>query len=463
MSLARFASWKPSLARPQLTFLLGGALAGTLALVGCGDGDSGALAPSGGSSGAGGTSGGATDGGDGGTGRAGDGGTSRGGASGNSAVAGTGGKGGKGGSGGSTAGGGNGGAAGGGVLCPADAGAGGASEDVPDPTSDLDGDGVANCLDGCLSDFYKTEPGECGCGVTDLDTDGDGTFDCEDECPTDAAKTVPGVCGCGASDTANADNDAAVDCKDACPRDPALIEAGACGCLPESLGELCLAHRYQFDGVGTVAADSIAGAPGDGTVVGTTLSDTGALTLAGGTTEQYVELPSGLISAVGNSATIEAWVTWAGTGGPWQRIFDFGASDVGEGMQGQGRSYLFLTPRAEGGGLRTAISAYNYSEEDLVSAPTVLPTVLTHTAVVVDGAAKTLTLYQDGVSQGTPAAIRPTIALSLLNDVNNWLGRSQYQPDEELAGTFHEVRIYSRALTAAQIMASFAAGPDALP
>jgi hypothetical protein len=47
--------------------------------------------------------------------------------------------------------------------------------------------------------------------------------------------------------------------------------------------------------------------------------------------------------------------------------------------------------------------------------------------------------------------------------VNNWLGRSQYQNDEELAGTYHELRIYSRALSSAQISASYTAGPDTLP
>jgi hypothetical protein len=69
----------------------------------------------------------------------------------------------------------------------------------------------------------------------------------------------------------------------------------------------------------------------------------------------------------------------------------------------------------------------------------------------------------NGASQGTPAAIRPTTALSRLDDQNNWLGRSQWAFDNELAGTYHEFRVYSRALTAAQIAASFAAGPDVLP
>lgn len=471
---------RSSIVKPQVSFILGGAIAAAAAVVGCGDeaatplvaiagsSASGATAGSSGSDNA--TSGSAT-GGNGTSGSnasAGNAGTTTGtagniatggnaGSAGSTTTAGASGSAGTGGAAGTA---GNGGSAGG-AVCPA-GGSGGTP--IADPTGDSDSDGIANCLDGCPDDSAKTEAGVCGCGIADTDTDGDGSPDCNDDCDNDATKTLPGVCGCGMSDTANADNDAAVDCKDACPNDPALTEAGACGCLPDSLGARCLAHRYQFDGTGAVATDSIAGATGNGTVVGATLSGTGTVVLAGGTSDQYIKLPAGLISKVGNSATIEAWVTWAGTGGDWQRIFDFGSSDAGEGMQGNGNGYLFLTPRAGGGNLRVAISAAGGgADEDLVTTSAPLPTTLTHVAVVVDGATDTLSLYQDGVLQGTPATIRPTTTLTGLKDVNNWLGRSQYQSDEEVAATYHELRIYSRALDATQVKAGFTAGPDTLP
>jgi hypothetical protein len=56
-----------------------------------------------------------------------------------------------------------------------------------------------------------------------------------------------------------------------------------------------------------------------------------------------------------------------------------------------------------------------------------------------------------------------TNQLSQIDDVNNWLGRSQFTPDPGFAGTYDEFRIYSAALTDAQIAASFAKGPDMLP
>jgi hypothetical protein len=52
-----------------------------------------------------------------------------------------------------------------------------------DDMADYDGDQVPDCLDQCPEDGEKSEPGECGCGVEDLDTDGDGVYDCNDNCP----------------------------------------------------------------------------------------------------------------------------------------------------------------------------------------------------------------------------------------------------------------------------------------
>ncbi|TAJ09276.1 MAG: hypothetical protein EPO68_15390, partial [Planctomycetota bacterium] len=95
--------------------------------------------------------------------------------------------------------------------------------------TDTDGDGTADCNDGCPTDPNKIAPGICGCGVADTDTDGDGTADCDDGCPTDPNKIAPGVCGCGVADT-DTDGDGALDCNDGCPTDPTKIDPGICGC-----------------------------------------------------------------------------------------------------------------------------------------------------------------------------------------------------------------------------------------
>ncbi len=94
---------------------------------------------------------------------------------------------------------------------------------------DTDQDGTADCLDGCPTDPDKVDPGLCGCGVPDVDTDVDGTPDCVDGCPLDPLKTSPGQCGCGVLEI-DTDFDGTPDCVDGCPFDPAKTSPGECGC-----------------------------------------------------------------------------------------------------------------------------------------------------------------------------------------------------------------------------------------
>ncbi len=97
------------------------------------------------------------------------------------------------------------------------------------PDDDDDGDGAENCIDGCPGDINKTAPGACGCGVADTDGDGDGTPNCKDGCPNDKNKTAPGACGCGVADT-DSDGDGTPNCNDGCPNDKNKTAPGACGC-----------------------------------------------------------------------------------------------------------------------------------------------------------------------------------------------------------------------------------------
>ena len=92
---------------------------------------------------------------------------------------------------------------------------------------------VGGCnIDMCPDDTNKTEPGICGCGITEIDSDLDGVLDCIDRCPTDPLKTEPGLSGCGVMyiDTDNDgladnidtddDNDGVDDNADAFPLNP---------------------------------------------------------------------------------------------------------------------------------------------------------------------------------------------------------------------------------------------------
>lgn len=234
-------------------------------------------------------------------------------------------------------------------------------------------------------------------------------------------------------------------------------------CLPT--GRADLIHRYSFnETAGTTVADSVGTAHGvlkgngawfDGAgrlyLPGGTPSDAAADTIAG-----YVDLPNGLISAL-NRLTIEAWVTWEGSGS-WQRIFDFGTSAGGEDIaNGQG-NYLFLSPQGPAAlrfAVRDPATGTEPTQVTALAALTVGEPV--YITVTYDPGANTARLYSNAVLVASgPAAV----ALNAINDVNNWLGRSQWGPDGMFAGSYDEFRIHDTALNPVEVAASFVAGPD---
>jgi len=234
-----------------------------------------------------------------------------------------------------------------------------------------------------------------------------------------------------------------------------------------------LIHRYRFEGTGTAVTDSVGDA--DGTVMGgATLGGDGELTLAGGSSGQYVNLPNQLISVL-DAATLETWVIWEG-GTAWQRVFDFGDAmadfcyengpSATEGQPGEcGRTFLMLTPRNEDSGNGVVHVSFmrqpgTTPDDDLEirgSAATVGSVM--HLAVVVDEDGDSIDVYVDGELEGSEPF---SDALSDLNDINNWLGRSQFLGDASrgFRGTYLEFRIYDAALSESELATSFTEGPD---
>jgi hypothetical protein len=249
----------------------------------------------------------------------------------------------------------------------------------------------------------------------------------------------------------------------------ALNEAGApdnaggdgTTCLGDEVPPLdSLLHRYGFDGTGTAVRDSVGSA--DGTLMnGATLDGSGVLTLPGnrdGQPDQYANLPNGLISSLAE-VSIVAWTTWAGGAG-YQRVFDFGISDIGEGQGNSGKSYLAVMPStgfANGTGLGAEIAAPGFPTLGLPSAemmnnrPAVVGFVL-RSGVNVG-------LYLDGkLLIETPT----TLKLSDVKDVNDFVGESQWSKDHPYHGSYDELRIYGAALTECQLRGLVDRGPDAL-
>lgn len=227
-----------------------------------------------------------------------------------------------------------------------------------------------------------------------------------------------------------------------------------------------LVHRYSFDGD---AADAIGGA--HGTLVNRTqrASFSGGQVAFGNDGSQwshldngdYLDLPNGLISSLGGQMTLEIWATWNGpAGSSWQRFFDFGISDEGEGVSpgGYASTYIFLTPRSGDNTLRFGYRYGPTSNEQWVERAQPAPVGSeVHVAVTWDETAGKVRLYVDGafVEEGP---IHFSIASHMM-DLNNWLSRSQWG-DPLLNGSINELRLYNHALSSAEVAANFAAGPD---
>jgi arabinan endo-1,5-alpha-L-arabinosidase len=146
----------------------------------------------------------------------------------------------------------------------------------------------------------------------------------------------------------------------------------------------------------------------------------------------YVTLPL----STGNADTFAGWVKWNG-GADWQRIFDFGTSTT---------NYFFLTPRANTGVMRFAITTNGVEQQ--LNATTALPTnSWCHVAVTLDGSKGIMYLNGNPVGTNSAMTIRPWQVMTR----SNYLGKSQFPADPLFSGRLESFRIFGRALSAAEI------------
>ncbi len=207
-----------------------------------------------------------------------------------------------------------------------------------------------------------------------------------------------------------------------------------------------LVHRYSFSETGgTTVADSVGGSSWNGALPNGGTFSGGQLTLASNAS-QYVSLPAGIVSTLG-SFTIEVWVK-LNSAGNGARFFDFGDNTT---------NYMLLTPQSGSTGkLRFAIRNPDNSDQE-INGPNALSTgVWHHVAVTLSG--NTGVLYLNGAAVGTNSAmtLKPS---SLGSTTRNWLGRSEFS-NPYLNGVLDEFRIYSGALSPAEIAATDVLGPS---
>jgi len=252
-----------------------------------------------------------------------------------------------------------------------------------------------------------------------------------------------------------------------------------------------LAHEYKFSESpgSTTTADAIGGA--NGTVNGdATFTGTGQLVLSGNLGSS-VSLPAGIVSGL-NQVTIEAWATFPSTINANAYLFAFGNTDTGSPLSstfGNGENYIDFSPHTAGLTAQAALGQGdpgNAGEWDAAATEVLDSETNVQIAVVYSPYAGLETLYINGVSVATqnifnnltdPIAFTgPTytngtiLPYNLGSDPLNYIGQSLYAgnpnvtpvvpPDPGLLAKVDEFRIYTNALTAAQIAADNVLGPN---
>ena len=199
-----------------------------------------------------------------------------------------------------------------------------------------------------------------------------------------------------------------------------------------------LIHRYSF---ASDASDSVGGA--NGTLVGTAAISGGQLVLDG-SAGCYVDLPAGQINISTNPAvTFDAWVT-LGNPTTWAELFGFGNTNNGGGVNN-----IACVPAAEGGGFRNWGLTENFANGRTPSWSHSWNNATMHITVVLDPPTGALSVYRDGVLQ--IAEYDATAPISSIATNYAFIGRSFFNADPYLPASVDEFRIYSGALTPAQV------------
>jgi hypothetical protein len=145
------------------------------------------------------------------------------------------------------------------------------------------------------------------------------------------------------------------------------------------------------------------------------------------------------------------WWAWDCTGWGGHAVCEWRGHQTGTQDRG-----VWFTP--SDGSSRPRLSYKASGSTSTVTGASAFPgNTETHVALVLNPASNSLSLFINGVQVGSVAN---SDALSGLRDGDNWLGRSQVSGDPALNASFSELRIYNRALSAAELQTSALGGPD---
>jgi len=226
--------------------------------------------------------------------------------------------------------------------------------------------------------------------------------------------------------------------------------------LSDKIDRASLLHRWSFNGD---AKDSIGG--GQATLNGSASLDAvpGRVVLPGGAKgTAWVSLGSGLLPTGDAGFTVEIWATIANTNANWQRLFDIGSNDNHEENIYSAVHNSGTDPVVYCNGTRVIIDrSFSY-----------LPDTPYHIVLTVapkgDGGWQFTQYIQSSGGEflssqtgNAPEGWSPS------GQGSDWfmLGHSAGN-DSDLYGSFDEVRIWNRPLSAMEVTMNCAAGPDAV-
>ena len=209
------------------------------------------------------------------------------------------------------------------------------------------------------------------------------------------------------------------------------------------------------------------------------LNGTGQLVLDG-TVGSSVRLPSGILTNL-DEVTIEVWATFPGAINPYANLFAFGNTDLGlcDPNYGDGYDYITCSPHTGAGTVAANFGQGDPGFDGEFANDVAWTGVLDNTTNVQVVAvwhplAASSALYTNGVLLATgilwndmtdPVAYQHNGSIlkwQMHEDLLNYIGQSLYTDDPGLLANIDEFRIYNGPLTAAQIAADNALGPNQL-
>jgi hypothetical protein len=303
----------------------------------------------------------------------------------------------------------------------------------------------AGTLDAETLDAGAVDAGTVDTGALDARTVDTGAVDARtvDTGAVDAGTADTGAVDAGIRDAGALDADAMTYATGLDAAVDGGTDAGSLDAPADSSGSAVgLVAFYPFAETGGATSADVSGNNYTATMQGATfaagLQDNAATMNGGG---QYVSLPAGIVSGL-TAVSISVWVN-LNTALLNAHIFDFGTGTT---------AYMFLTPQSRNGTLQFTISTTGPVGDQVLNAPPPSTGAWQHLCVTL--VETTGTLYVNGVAlaQNTGMTLNPA---SLGNTTQNWLGRSQFSPDPYVNGKIDQLRIYDRALSAAEVQQIF--------